>query len=175
MRHAPTVNKYCRRCGKASVFQSSGLFRINAQQKTLDVWLVYKCCVCDGTWNLTVLSRVHAASLSAGVLNEYTNNNPELAMRYATDAALIKRNGAECNVAEVVIQGPDYDWCGAAEIHILAKWPLENRAAALIRQKLGLSRSAFEKLCREGKIVCISQHNLTKSKMVGEIVFTLRP
>ena len=96
-------------------------------------------------------------------------------MRNATDAALIKRNGAECNIAEVEILGPDYDGCGAAEIHILAKWPLENRAAALIRQKLGLSRSAFEKLCGAEKIVCISQHNLAKSKMVGEIVIRVHP
>ena len=171
----PAAVRYCKRCWKKSEFVSSGLFRINAQQKNLDVWLVYNCQTCGTTWNLTVLSRINAYSLPQGLLERYTVNDSELALLHATDAALIKRNGAECCVAEAEVVGPDYSWSGITEIHAATKWPLENKASSLIRQKLKLSNRAFEKMCEERKIVCLSGQNLVKCKMTGEIVFQIVP
>jgi len=68
---------------------------VNAQKKTLDVWLIYRCSVCGATWNLTVLSRVAPRSLPPELLRGFQDNDPDLAARYASDRALLKKNGAE--------------------------------------------------------------------------------
>ena len=68
---------------------------MNAQKKSLDVWLIYKCPVCGATWNLTVLSRVAPRLIPPELLQGFYDNDPDLAARYASDRALVKRNGAE--------------------------------------------------------------------------------
>ncbi len=172
---APTAVRYCKRCGEKAMFESSGLFRINAQQKHLDIWLIYKCQICDTTWNLTVYSRINPHSLPPEKLNGYMSSDNDLAMLHSTDTALLKRNGAECGNPEIRIDGPDIDFSEAVELHVNSKWPTEIKAAAVIREKLGLSRSAFEKTCEQGKIICISGHDLKKCKLNGEIVIRIKP
>ena len=39
----PPAVRYCKKCGSQKEFVSSGQFRVNAQRKYLDVWLIYKC------------------------------------------------------------------------------------------------------------------------------------
>ncbi|WP_243015095.1 DUF1062 domain-containing protein, partial [Brevibacillus borstelensis] len=50
----PPAIKYCKKCGKKTEYVCSGLFRVNAQCKYLDIWLIYKCSNCDSTWNMTI-------------------------------------------------------------------------------------------------------------------------
>ena len=172
---APTVAKYCKRCNLKSEFISTNLFRINAQQKKLDIWLIYKCRFCDTTWNFTVLSRINPKSISGGILERYTSNDTDLALKHATDAALIKHNGASCSIADVEIKGDDYILCEPAEIHLTSKWTLENKISSLIRQKLNLSGNQFGKMCDDGKIICLSSHSLNKSKMSGTVILQIKP
>ena len=54
----PLVLRHCKKCGKTAEFICSGQFRVNAQRKYLDIWLIYKCAKCDTTWNAAVYSRV---------------------------------------------------------------------------------------------------------------------
>ena len=93
--NAPKVVRSCRRCRKKTTFFSSGLFRVNGQKKKLDVWLIFKCSVCNTTWNLTILSRVAPRSIPFGLLSGFHENDAELAELYASDVELIRRNGAE--------------------------------------------------------------------------------
>ena len=92
---APTVIRHCRKCGTKSEYASTGSFRVNAQRKSLDVWLIYKCTKCNTTWNLTILSRVTPGAILPELLRGFHENDTDLAMTYATDKALLKRNGAE--------------------------------------------------------------------------------
>jgi len=93
--HAPAAVRYCKRCGIKTGFISSGAFRVNAQRKNLDVWLIYKCSACKTTWNLTVLSRVSPLSIPPELLRGFHENDPDIALSYANDIALIKKNGAK--------------------------------------------------------------------------------
>ena len=52
------VLKYCKKCGRKNLFACSRQFRVNAQRRYLDIWLIYKCCDCNTTWNATVYSRI---------------------------------------------------------------------------------------------------------------------
>ena len=37
----PQVLRHCKKCGQKTLFTCSEKFRVNAQQKTLDIWLIY--------------------------------------------------------------------------------------------------------------------------------------
>lgn len=170
---APTAERYCRHCGAKTVFVSSGLFRINAQRKLLDVWLIFKCQNCDTTWNETVLSRVRPDALPPELLDGFTQNDTGLAMRYATDASLLRRAGAEPGIPEIEIAGASCDFSQPARITLSAEWPAPLRAAPLIRKKLGLSRSQFDRLCEDDRLACVSGQNLKKCGLSGTIVIEI--
>ena len=104
---APTVVKYCKKCAEKAQFVSSGMFRVNAQQKYLDVWLIYKCATCDTTWNLTILTRTNPKSIPPDMLAGFHGNDAALAMRYATNTALIRKNGGEPGLPDIEIAGED--------------------------------------------------------------------
>ncbi len=173
-RSTPTVVRYCKHCGIKTLFASSGRFRVNAQQKALDVWLIFKCTVCDTTWNLTVLSGVTPHSLSPALLDRFHMNDYKLAMQLSTDTALIKRNGAEPGMPEIEIIGEEIGIEEPAYIELTAQWPSELKTAAVLRSKLGLSRAQFVRLCDSGKIVCVSGQNLRKCKLFGTIALEIR-
>lgn len=171
----PAAGRYCKRCRKKTEFTPSELFRVNAQQKNLDVWLIYKCAVCDTTWNLTVHSRVNPRTLPPGALSGYMSNEAEYVLRCAIDTALIKQNGAEPGLPEVELIGADVTLHEPVELHITAEQPLEIRPAALLRKKFGLSRSAYDRMLTRGQIVCVSGHDLSICKLCGEMVIQIYP
>ncbi len=60
----PTILRRCRTC-PAAVCRTQGLFRVNANRKLLDVWLLARCQVCGQTVKLTVLDRATVRSIDA--------------------------------------------------------------------------------------------------------------
>ena len=86
--------RYCKKCGRKSRFLCTGLFRVNANRKCLDIWLIYKCASCDTTWNSTIYSRIAPQSISPVLLEKFHANDSELAGEYAMDVALLRKNGA---------------------------------------------------------------------------------
>ena len=83
-------------------------------------------------------------------------------MRYATDAALLKRNGSEPGIPQMKILGETIDFTEPICVELTAEWPSEQKASAAVREKLGISRSRFDRLCKEGRIRCVSGQNLKK-------------
>lgn len=175
MKRPPMAAKYCKRCGKRTDFIPSGLFRVNAQKKNLDVWLIYKCTACETTWNLTVHSRVNPHSLPREALNGYMQSEESYVLQCAIDTALIRRNGAEPSLPEVECIGEDTSLDEPMELHITAEQPLEIKPAALLRNKLGLSRSAFERMLAQGQITCVSGHDLSKCSLCSNMVIQIHP
>jgi hypothetical protein len=173
-RSAPAAVRYCRHCGTKTIFTSSGLFRVNAQQKTLDVWLIFKCAQCKATWNLTIFSSVSPRTLPPALLDGFHRNDEKLAMRYATDMALIRKNGSEPAPPAFEILGESVEPYTPARIALIAEWPLACKAAPAIRGKLGLSKSMFDLMYAQQKIVCTSGQNLKKCGLTGTIHIELR-
>ncbi|TGQ24417.1 DUF1062 domain-containing protein, partial [Mesorhizobium sp. M4B.F.Ca.ET.214.01.1.1] len=48
----PLIN--CNRCGGVKAYRCSGKFRVNANGKRIDVWLIYRCADCDNSWNFGI-------------------------------------------------------------------------------------------------------------------------
>lgn len=61
------VRHNCSGCGMKSIFENTCCFRINANRKKIDVWLIYQCTKCRHPLNLTIYERKN----SSEILNDY--------------------------------------------------------------------------------------------------------
>ncbi|WP_340701200.1 DUF1062 domain-containing protein [Brevibacillus borstelensis] len=104
----PPAIKYCKKCGKKTEYVCSGLFRVNAQRKYLDIWLIYKCSNCDSTWNMTIYSRINPKSIASEILEGFHSNNGELVEKYAMDTELIQNVNVNQNVDHSAHQKIDH-------------------------------------------------------------------
>jgi hypothetical protein len=95
----PLAVRDCARCHRRSRFESSGLFRVNASGRRLDVWLVYRCERCQLTWNRTVEERRSVAEL-ADRLDRYHTNDAALAAQIAGDVSGLARAGVAVEIAD---------------------------------------------------------------------------
>ena len=171
---APTVGRYCKHCMTKTQYVPSGRFRVNANRKALDIWLIYKCGKCRTTWNLAIYSGIHPHSLPPNQLNGFLLNASELAMKYSTDIALIKQNGGEPGLPDIQISGENCDIAEPVQIVLTADRPSEYKAIPAIRSKLGLSRAEFDRLCENGRLTCVSGQNLKTCKLTGTLILEIR-
>jgi hypothetical protein len=89
---ALALHRHCPRCKLRRRFVSSGKFRVNAQKKRLDAWLIFRCTVCDDRWNWPVHERRPVGALDPMEFDGLMRNDPELATRHA--AAAIQQSAA---------------------------------------------------------------------------------
>ncbi|HYW26309.1 MAG TPA: DUF1062 domain-containing protein [Terriglobales bacterium] len=83
----------CQRCRCPRRFRCTNKFRVNANGKRIDVWLLFDCCACGATAKLPVLERVAISAIGAARLGAFETNDPEEAAAAACDVALLRRGG----------------------------------------------------------------------------------
>lgn len=171
----PPALKYCKKCAGRAEFISSGLFRVNAQKRSLDVWLIYKCRQCDTTWNAEVFSRVNPQSIPRELLEGFHGNDSALADRYAADPGFLKRNGAEAGPPEYEILGEPFSLEEETELEILSDWDSPLKLSGLLRSKLSLSGSRYVSLVENGSITAPEGRDLMKGKLKRGIVLHFYP
>jgi hypothetical protein len=152
----PRVVRPCEGCGRPRSFVCSEKFRVNANQKRLDAWLIYKCDSCDRTWKCTILSRVDSRQVDRGLLRRLQANHRPTAWAYAFDYALLRRNGVEVEpTLAYTIVGEDLGSHsygeGRVTVLLTAKQPLLVRIDTLLARKLGLSRVQVGALFSSGR------------------------
>ncbi len=140
----PLLSLRCVDCRSESATVGEGRFRVNANGKLLDVWLLVRCVSCDRTSKLTVRERAPVRSFGPAELDGYHANDPELVASTLLDPQFARRNHF-C-----------LDWSGAWDLDIPAAWadeefpvkvevvfedPVPVRPERLISQGLGLSRN----------------------------------
>lgn len=169
----PTVLRYCKKCGKKRAYLCSGEFRMNAQKKTLDIWLIYKCVCCNTTWNSAVYSRVPPQKLGADLLERFSRNDKDLAMQYAMDLPLLHKNGAEIKMPAYQIIGEDASLEKPVSIKIQSQYVLPLKVSSILRAKLGISQREFDALLQNGRLRCSTGQDLKKCKLSSEIMITI--
>lgn len=162
---SPTVMNYCKKCHMKTEFYCSGQFRVNAQQRHLDIWLIYKCSNCGATWNATIYSRVSPQSLTPKLLDCFHRNDKTLAERYAMDVSFLRKNKAEYKLPCFSITGERFPLGEALQLNIKSKYALPLKVSSLIRTKLQLSQKEYLKLIADGSLQSIPKQNLQKSKL----------
>lgn len=170
----PLVIQYCKKCGKKTEYVSSEQFRINAQRKYLDIWLIYKCTKCDATWNSTIYSRISSKSISKQLLERFHNNDEALSREYAMNTGLLQKNGVEVQSPAYEILGEDFLVCESVKLKIKSEFHFSVKVSTLLREKLKLSQSRLTRLIDDGIITSVPQQDLRKAKLNGDITILFK-
>lgn len=166
----PLVIKYCKKCGSEAKFICSEKFRVNAQKKALDIWLIYKCCGCDNTWNARIYEHITAQALGKKILEDFYSNNFSLVKKYAMDAEFLYNNGitAIC-LPEYLVKGEDFSLDETVELEIKSRFALPLKAASVIRNKMGLTQNEYLQMIGSGKIKSVFGQDLRKCRIKKSI------
>ncbi len=149
----------CSRCDQPRAFEPSGRFRLNANGKRLDAWLIYRCAGCGAAWNRAIFERRQRSEIDDTMLEALQGNDPVLAERVARDAAGLRRwtarfaegDGGAIAIEKVVLaHGP-----GDVErlaIDLVLAVGTTVRCDRLLAAGLGLSRGGVAALSEAGRI-----------------------
>ncbi|WP_292189134.1 DUF1062 domain-containing protein [Mesorhizobium sp.] len=66
---APRPHINCNRCGGLKPYHCSGKFRVNANGKRIDAWLIYRCIDCNNSWNFGILERCNRRDIEPALLH----------------------------------------------------------------------------------------------------------
>ena len=155
----PTVIRRCPKCKGKTEFQNSGRFRVNANGKLLDVWLIYRCSHCDTSWNMTIIERANPENIDKEEYKGFLSNSPQLAASYGSNRELFIKNKAE--IVEVksgyhILKTPSVTPVNkeySLEIQIKNPSALKLRADVLLAGELKVSRSQIKKWFDDGLVI----------------------
>jgi hypothetical protein len=147
----------CSRCGGLKPFRCSEKFRLNANGKRLDAWLIYRCTDCGNTWNRPLFERRHRDDVDPLMLQALQMNDPDHISRFACDAAELRRHAnrvegsADVGVRKEILSAAA-PTCGL-EILLAVSGAAPMRTDRLLAAELGLSRKRIEELQSAGRFV----------------------
>ena len=150
----PTIRRRCRTCPSTRC-RTRGRFRVNANHKLLDVWLLALCVRCGQTVKLTVLERVTVRSIRPTVLEGFHDNAPALAAKVLADPQLAHRNDVVLDWTDAwrletsPVELPKADILDVG-VHFAQRIPIP--PPTLIATGLGLSRTEVTKRIADGRI-----------------------
>jgi hypothetical protein len=148
----------CSRCGAAKPFRSSQKFRVNANGKRVDAWLIYRCTACDNTWNRPVLERRNVDNVDPSLLEALRRNDSELAQRLTYDIGDMGRRTATTGVSadvtlrkERLCEAPlSVRWLS---LRLAVPQPVSLRLDRLLARELSLSRTHLQALQKADRLV----------------------
>ena len=132
-------------------YRCSSKFRVNANGKRIDVWLIYRCVDCDNSWKFGILERCNRRDIEPALLQALESNDPVLARRHAFDiVALRNRVGRVEEFPEVDVHklrlGDVRENTTALELQLGMEMPISLRLDRLLASELGISRSRLQAL-----------------------------
>jgi hypothetical protein len=153
----PCPHRHCTTCGTTRPFRSSGKVRLNANGRRLDAWLIYKCAVCDRTWNRPVLERAARAGIADADLAAMQASDPAWVRAQAFDLTALRRHcdridGAAATALHRTIDGDARGPWSELRLVIEASEPAGDRLDRLLARELGLVRTVLHDMARAGAL-----------------------
>ncbi|MEV0220094.1 DUF1062 domain-containing protein [Streptomyces sp. NPDC050704] len=178
----PTVIRRCHACASER-FRAGGKFRVNANHKLIDAWLLALCTACGETTKLTVLERMNVRSVRPELLDRLHDNDPGLAAELLQDPVFRRRNRVALdwdNAWRLDTGGSDHldrevsDVMEVMEVmdvsvRFAARIPV--RPVRLVAEGCGLSRAEVGRLITEGRLVSAVR---LSGRISGDFTFTLK-
>lgn len=145
----PLIN--CNRCGTVKAYCSSGKFRVNANGKRIDVWLIYRCVDCDNSWNFGIFERCNRRGIEPALLVALESNDPALARRHAFDVVALRNHAGRVEEFPDVavhkrVLGGTRESAVALELQLGLEMPTSLRLDRLLASELGISRTRLQVL-----------------------------
>lgn len=196
----PTVRRNCSKCKEKREFINSMKFRVNANGKNVDVWLIYRCEKCSTTWNMSIFERSPVSAIPEEEYAGFQANDRLLAESYGRRMDLFVKNraeavtpeggyqieaeaesetGAEAGAEENVLPAES----GFRRIELEVPFPMVLRLDSLLADRLGVSRSMVKRWCGQGVVVKLdreenvwkSEEKLCREKVRNGLVIGIRP
>ncbi|MEU0834049.1 DUF1062 domain-containing protein [Streptomyces sp. NPDC005969] len=169
----PLVLRRCHACASER-FRANGKFRVNANHKLLDAWLLVLCTACGDTAKLTVLERMNVRSVRPELLDRMHDNDPSLAAELLQDPVVRRRNRIALdwdNAWRLDTGGSDHLDREVIDVSVRFAARIPVRPVRLIAEGCGLSRAEVERLITEGNLVSAVR---LSGKLSGDFTFTLK-
>ena len=172
VKNCPLLIKKSSRCD-SDRFYCSDKFRMNAQKKNIDVWLIYRCVKCDNTCNMTLLSRTKPDLIDKKLFHSFSMNDREVAWQYAFSAGVASRNNLQLDYDSVeyevinTVSLEDILNMSSEIISIQVKcdFDLSLKLSSLIKRCLPLSSTRLKLLFEKGYISLLSGKTSSKCKV----------
>ncbi|MEH0843971.1 DUF1062 domain-containing protein [Micromonospora sp. CPCC 205711] len=169
----PLVRRRCHACA-SELFQASGKFRVNANHKLIDAWLLVLCNDCGETAKITVLERMTVRSIRPELLDRLHDNDPGLTAELLQDPVVQRRNRIALdwgNAWRLDTGGSDHLDREVIDVSVRFAARIPVRPVRLIAEGCGLSRAEVDRLITEGKVVSAVR---LSGKLSGDFTFTLK-
>ncbi|MCA1444594.1 DUF1062 domain-containing protein [Ensifer sp. IC4062] len=161
-RTPPEPRIACSRCGGVRPFRSSGKIRLNANGRTLDAWLIYRCTACGNTWNRPIFERRNIRDLDGAALEALQSNDPDRVRGWAFDLDVLRRKAQSVDErADVDVRKEVLSECDAwtsLEIGLAVPFATSLRLDRLLARELGIARSDLQN-AREGMRIRTEPHH----------------
>lgn len=162
VKNTPLLIKKCSHCD-SDRFYCSDKFRMNAQKKNIDVWLIYRCVKCDNTCNLTLLSRSKPDLIDKTLFHSFSMNDKDTAWKYAFSTEMERKNNLRLDYSsveyEVIPNTSLEDLLNLSneviKIHIKCEFEFDLKLSSLIRRRFSLSANQVKRMFEDG-IITIS-------------------
>ncbi|OZU87585.1 hypothetical protein CIL03_15970 [Virgibacillus indicus] len=170
----PYINRNCSKCKTNTEFYCSEKFRVNANQKIVDIWLIYNCKHCEGTWNYPILSRVNINKIDSMLIQKFMNNDKETIWYYAFQISKLRKqcNGVNTDIRYELRKEKLDSLSNKVTIKLCYKYDFGLRIDKLIAEIFGISRSKVNKLSQNGTILLNPKINM-KSKVIDDLQITV--
>lgn len=169
----PLVVRRCHTCASER-FRANGKFRVNANHKLIDAWLLVLCTSCGEAAKLTVLERVNVRSIRPELLDRLHANDLGLTAKLLQDPVVQRGNRIALdwdNAWRLDTGGSDHLDREAIDVSVRFAARIPVRPVRLIAEGCGLSRAEVERLITEGKLVSAVR---LSGKLSGDFTFTLK-
>jgi hypothetical protein len=167
--NTPAVFKNCSRYGGKSTFICSNSFRVNAHQKKLDIWLIYKCEACGDSWNMEILTGKKPAEIKRELFSGFLENDIDLAYQYAFDSKTLSRNKVTAcyDSVKLAVQGDRLHTellrNGPVTLVIKTHFDVPIRLDRLLSEEIGMSRKLVRE-CLKTKAIWSDRYGFTPEK-----------
>jgi hypothetical protein len=154
----PAILKACVSC-RSTRHHPTGKFRVNANGKLLDVWMLICCELCDRTSKIPIHERVHVQALGSERLLMFEKNDPGVVRDLAMDRTLASKAAYKLDWSgtwelETDIPFYELDPQDPAPLKVIIRFelPVPIRVENLLMTGFGLSRSAVRGMVDTGRI-----------------------
>ncbi|MFF4140775.1 DUF1062 domain-containing protein [Streptomyces sp. NPDC001698] len=169
----PLIRRRCQAC-RFDSFRTSGKFRVNANHKLLDAWLLALCTKCGATTKITIAERANVRSISRDLLDRAHENDPTLAAKLLQDGVVQRRNHISLDWSDawrLDTRVSDHQDREVMDVSVRFAAQIPVRPVRLIAEGCGLSRGEVERMVMEGSLVSAVRLN---GKLSSDFTFTLK-
>jgi hypothetical protein len=153
----PAIVKACVSCRFAR-HQATGKFRVNANGKVIDIWMLIRCEQCGRTSKIPVHERVDVRALERERLLMFEGNDRSMVRHLAMDGTLAARAAYRFDwtgtwkLETAMPSGRGRADPGPLEVIVRFELPVPIRVEKLLMTGYGLSRSVVRDMAASGRV-----------------------